>query len=145
MTSDKPAAAVTALATVFVPVADQDRALAFYIERLGFEKRSDFAYGDGHRWVEVAPPGSGMALALVSRDEGVTPPSAAAHCALATDDLDGSVALLRTQGVEVEDVGDIGGSRHGLLSTDVIIADVFPRQCCFRDPDGNRFLLVQPG
>jgi catechol 2,3-dioxygenase-like lactoylglutathione lyase family enzyme len=30
--------------TAFVPVADQDRALAFYVSTLGFEKRGDFAY-----------------------------------------------------------------------------------------------------
>ena len=44
--------------TVFVPVADQDRALAFYAGTLGFEKRIDFVYGGEHRWIEVAPPGA---------------------------------------------------------------------------------------
>ncbi|HXF35054.1 MAG TPA: hypothetical protein VN603_10830 [Candidatus Acidoferrales bacterium] len=49
---------ITQVATVFVPVADQDRALRFYLERLGFEKRADFQYGQGSRWLEVAPRGS---------------------------------------------------------------------------------------
>lgn len=49
---------ITQVGTVFVPVTDQDRALEFYLDKLGFEKRGDFEYGDGSRWVEVAPPGS---------------------------------------------------------------------------------------
>jgi catechol 2,3-dioxygenase-like lactoylglutathione lyase family enzyme len=51
--------------TVIVPVSDQDRALDFYVEKLGFEKRTDAAYGDGDRWVEVAPPGAETTIALV--------------------------------------------------------------------------------
>jgi catechol 2,3-dioxygenase-like lactoylglutathione lyase family enzyme len=42
------------VATVFVPVADQDRALRFYIDKLGFKKRADFAYGNGSRWIEMS-------------------------------------------------------------------------------------------
>ena len=42
---------------VTVCVRDQDRALDFYVGKLGFEKRAD-AGGDGYRWLTVAPPGS---------------------------------------------------------------------------------------
>ena len=136
---------VIALGTIFVPVSDQDAALAFYTGPLGFEMRADFTYGNGRRWVEVTPPGSNVALALVSSDAGRAVPSDAARCALATDDLDALVAALRRAGVDVEDVGREGTSRPGLLSTEVSVSDPFPPQCCFRDPDGNRFLLVQPG
>jgi len=47
-------------------VADQDAALAFYTERLGFEVRADSRYGEQGemRWLEVAPPGSTARLAL---------------------------------------------------------------------------------
>jgi hypothetical protein len=38
---------------VFVPVANQDRALGFYLNMLGFEKRADFTYGEDSRWMEV--------------------------------------------------------------------------------------------
>jgi catechol 2,3-dioxygenase-like lactoylglutathione lyase family enzyme len=144
MSADQPAA-VTEVGTVFVPVSDQDRALDFYVGGLGFEKRSDFSYGGGKRWVEVAPRDCSVALALVSRAEGVATPTAAARCALANNDIDAFVARLRGQGIEVEDVGRSGSTRPGLLSTDVTVADPVPPQCCFSDPDGNRFLLVQPG
>src|SRR5436309_670353 len=42
--------------TVIVPVTNQDRALEFYVGTLGFEERTDMPFGDGDRWVEVAPP-----------------------------------------------------------------------------------------
>src|SRR6476661_6357360 len=47
-------------------IADQDAALAFYTEKLGFELRSDTPFGENGemRWVEVAPPGSATRLAL---------------------------------------------------------------------------------
>ena len=135
---------ISAVGTVFVPVSDQDRALEFYVEKLGFEKRADFDYGGDKRWVEVAPPDSAMALALVSPAEGTATPNGAARCALVTSDIDGLVEKLRGLGAEVEDVGRAGGARSGLLSAEVTVADPFPPQCCFRDPDGNRFLLVQP-
>src|SRR5262249_50738141 len=43
--------------TVGVPVTDQQRALAFYVDTLGFEKRLDVPFGDAKRWIEVAPAG----------------------------------------------------------------------------------------
>jgi catechol 2,3-dioxygenase-like lactoylglutathione lyase family enzyme len=56
---------ITQLATVVVPVSDQDEALAFYVGVLGMRKVSDFTYESGERWVEVAPPGSSTNLSLV--------------------------------------------------------------------------------
>ncbi len=46
---------ITQIGTVMVPVSDQDRAIEFYTEKLGFEKRADIPFGHGDRWVEVAP------------------------------------------------------------------------------------------
>ena len=57
----------TQLATVMFTVSDQDAALAFYVDRLGWEVRSDMRFGptgSEHRWVEVAPKGSVARLAL---------------------------------------------------------------------------------
>ena len=39
-----------------VPIADYDKALAFYTEKLGFEKKRDIPLGDGARWVTVVSP-----------------------------------------------------------------------------------------
>ena len=56
---------ITQSATVIVPVRDQDRAVAFYTDALGFENRLDFTYETGERWVEVVPPGARTSLTLV--------------------------------------------------------------------------------
>ena len=51
--------------TVIVQVSDQDRALAFFTEKLGFEKRTDVPYGDAQRWLDVAPAGGEATVAIV--------------------------------------------------------------------------------
>lgn len=48
----------TGVKSVTLPVADQDRALRFYVDVLGFELRIDFEVWPGARLVEVVPPGS---------------------------------------------------------------------------------------
>jgi hypothetical protein len=55
---------VTKIGTVVVPVADQDREIDFYVEKLGFEKRADVPFGNGYRWVEVAPGDAVTTIAL---------------------------------------------------------------------------------
>src|SRR5260370_15933258 len=57
---------ITQLRTVGVPVTDQDRALDFYAGTLGLEKRLDAPFGDGRRWIEVAPSGATTTIALVA-------------------------------------------------------------------------------
>jgi catechol 2,3-dioxygenase-like lactoylglutathione lyase family enzyme len=130
--------------TIFVPVADQERALEFYVEKLGFEKRAEFVYGERHRWIEVAPPGATNNLALVPSSEGASAGGDVARCALATNDIDALHENLRTQGVDVDaEIGRDGTARPGLVSTDVLVESPVPPQFFFRDPDGNRFLIVQ--
>jgi len=126
--------------TVFAPVADQGRSLEFYLDKLGFEKRADFPYGTGTRWIEVAPPGSMMAIALVAPSEGKSKGGGETHCAFATQDIEADHATLSARGVEVARKGT---QRSGLISTDVGVGDSVPPQFFFRDIDGNRFLIVQ--
>jgi catechol 2,3-dioxygenase-like lactoylglutathione lyase family enzyme len=66
---EHPTQAPTTLTNIGVAmftVADQDAALAFYTDKLGFEVRGDQPFGaQGEmRWLEVAPPGSRARLAL---------------------------------------------------------------------------------
>jgi len=117
------------VATVMVPVADQDRAIEFYEEKLGFEKRADIPFGDGNRWVEVAPPGAATTLALVQPREGE---SAGIETRVAFDssDADADHATLRERGVDVDaEVMRMGGP--------------VPPMFFFRDHDGNRLLIVE--
>src|SRR3954451_7458942 len=66
MTSMQGSTTVSNIGVAMFTVADQDAALAFYTEKLGWEVRGDDRFGeDGEmRWLEVAPPGSGARLAL---------------------------------------------------------------------------------
>jgi catechol 2,3-dioxygenase-like lactoylglutathione lyase family enzyme len=115
--------AITRVGTVIVPVSDQDRALEFYIGTLGFEKRLDGEFGDGQRWIEVAPPGADTTIALVAAQSGI-------EVSLATRDADADHAELRARGVDADE--------------EVIrMADYVPPMFTFRDPDGNRFRMVE--
>jgi catechol 2,3-dioxygenase-like lactoylglutathione lyase family enzyme len=117
---------ITRIGTVIVPVADQERALTFYVETLGFEKRIDAPFGQGGRWIEVAPAGAATTIALVQAQEG----DAGIIVSLATDDADADHETLLTSGVDA----DPEVMRMG---------DYVPPMFTFRDPDGNRFRMVQ--
>ncbi|MGY1832331.1 VOC family protein [Geodermatophilus sp. SYSU D01180] len=57
--------------SVSVRVADQDRALAWYRDVLGCEVVRDVELGPGARWLEVAPPGSPVTVALLTEEGGI--------------------------------------------------------------------------
>lgn len=120
---------VTQVATVMVPVADQDRAIEFYAEKLGFEKRADVPFGDGNRWVEVAPPGAATTIALVQPREGESA-GIETRIALDTTDAEADHATLRERDVDVDaEVMRMGGP--------------VPPMFFFRDADGNRLLIIE--
>ncbi|HBY70453.1 MAG TPA: glyoxalase [Flavobacteriaceae bacterium] len=127
--------------TVFVPVRNQDKALDFYTNKLGFEKCVDAFYSDGKRWIEVAPPNSGINLALVSYDEGKPTTDDRTICAFSTNDIEADYETLQKNNVDIVDE-KIG--KKGLFSTNVSVESPMPPQFSFRDPDGNRFLIVEP-
>lgn len=136
---------INEVGTVFVPVADQERALKFYLDKLGFEKRADFPYGDGSRWIEVAPPGAANTISLVPPSEGERAGGDETRCAFRTADIEADHATLRATGVDVDaEIAREGKRRAGLVSLAVTIKDPLPPQFFFRDTDGNRFLIVEP-
>ena len=120
---------ITSVGRVMVPVADQDQAIEFYTQKLGFELRADIAYGDGERWVEVGPPGGETAIALVTPRDAFQP-GTVNNIALATRDIDAVHADLSGTGVDT----DAEVSRFG---------DPVPPMLWFRDQDGNSLLLVE--
>src|SRR5213592_1199822 len=87
---------ITQVGTVIVPVSDQDRALEFYLDTLGFEKRTDMPYGEGERWVEVAPPGAATTIAIVPPREGESA-GIETRVAFMTEDIDSEHADLRAR------------------------------------------------
>jgi catechol 2,3-dioxygenase-like lactoylglutathione lyase family enzyme len=64
MATNRTTTHITGVRTFGIPVRDQTRALEFYVDTLGLEKRVDMMFGQ-ERWIEVAPPGSPTTLALV--------------------------------------------------------------------------------
>jgi catechol 2,3-dioxygenase-like lactoylglutathione lyase family enzyme len=110
-------------------VSDQDAALTFYTEKLGFEVRGDTRFGehDEYRWLEVAPPGSQARL-------GLNPP-------MAGQPGGGSI------GVEASDVL---AEHKRLTAIDGLDVDAelirmpgAPLMFMLRDPDGNHIAVVE--
>lgn len=143
MTRQQTRVRINQIGTVYAPVADQSRAVSFYVDVLEFEKRIDLNYGGGHRWIEVAPAGATHRIALVPKSEGCAPTGVQTLCALETTDVEGMHAALKSRGVSVSDIGRKGTTRTGLFADNVRVTDPVPPQFYLRDPDGNRFLVVQ--
>jgi len=123
---------VTKLANVIIPVADQDRVLPFYTDMLGLEKRVDTPFGDGNRWIELAPAGGDTPIAICPPGPDVTPGNKETGISLGTDDIDAFHAQLQDAGADV----DPEVSRFG---------DAVPPLFWVRDPEGNRLMVVQAG
>jgi predicted enzyme related to lactoylglutathione lyase len=121
---------VTKLANVIVPVADQDRALEFYTDALGLEKRVDAPFGDGNRWIEVAPAGADTPIAICPPGPNTTAGGRDTGITLQTDDIDAYHAQLKDRGVDV----DAEISRFG---------DSVPPLFWFRDPEANVLMVVE--
>jgi catechol 2,3-dioxygenase-like lactoylglutathione lyase family enzyme len=120
---------ITQVGTVIVPVSDQDKAIAFYTEKLGFEKRSDVPFGNGDRWVEVAPAGAETTVAIVKPRPGEET-GVETRIALSTKNIDADHADLKARGVDVDaEVMRMGGP--------------VPPMFFLRDQDGNKLFIVQ--
>src|SRR5260370_16955242 len=59
----------TKIGTISVGVSDQDKALDFYVNKLGFEKIDDQPMSETERWLEVAPPGAQTHIMLGLRGQ----------------------------------------------------------------------------
>jgi catechol 2,3-dioxygenase-like lactoylglutathione lyase family enzyme len=130
---------ITEVATVIIPVADQERALEFYVGTLGLEKTADFRYADDDRWVEVAPSAGATRISLARQSED-RPAAVETGVAFTTKDVEGDHADLRARGVDVDDIlreGDPVVRWSGAALAGI------PAMFLFRDPDGNSFLMVQ--
>ena len=136
---------INKVGVVCIPVSDQDRALAFYVDVLGLEKRADVPFGNGYRWVEVAPPGASNTIALVPPSEGRSAGGDVTRCALACGDIEAEHRALGDRGVDVdEQIARAGTPRTGLVSGVATVEDPVPAQFFFRDPDGNLVNVFTP-
>jgi catechol 2,3-dioxygenase-like lactoylglutathione lyase family enzyme len=126
------------VATIVVPVTDQDAALDFYVETLGMEKVNDFTYPTGERWLEVSSAEGSSNLCLV-RSGPERPAGIETGVVLFSADVLADLAAFRAQGLDVDE--------RPLPEGEVVwwsgapLAGV-PAQFRLRDPDGNSFLIV---
>src|SRR5262249_1195137 len=97
---------------VSLPVKDQDRSIAFFRDKLGFEVRTDAPMGAGERrWVEIAPRGAETSLTLVTWFEKMTPGSVQG-LVLNTLDVETTHADLKKKCVEVSAIQQAPWGRY---------------------------------
>ena len=120
---------VSNIGVAMFTVADQDAALAFYTEKLGWEVRGDDRFGEDNamRWLEVAPPGSTARLAL-------NPPM--------QSEPGGSAIGVETTDVRAEHER-LSATDGVTISTPPMEMGGAPLMFSVADPDGNHIWIVQ--
>jgi catechol 2,3-dioxygenase-like lactoylglutathione lyase family enzyme len=129
---------ITYIHSTTIVVADQDRALDFYLNTLGWEKRIDATMGDGYRFITVAPPGGQAELVLGGAERFSIPPGAgitrgrgmegSSGITFAVDDVEGTYRTLSERGVQ------FSGPPEDMPWGD--------KATWLFDPDGNRFFFT---
>lgn len=116
---------------VSVKVRDLDAAISFWRDKVGFAVHSDVPYGEGDRWVEIAPPGAQTGFTLLGpANQAWSEPEEWSPALLACEDVDAAVAALKARGVEF--TGPVMRGGNGV-----------PPMVFFLDQDGRRFLLTE--
>lgn len=115
---------------VSIPVKEQDRALAFYTGKLGFEVTTDQSFGGGQRWIELRIPG-GSAAGLVL----FTPPGHEDRIGTMSDIVFTSNELEKTYHELVE---------RGVEFAQPLKQEPWGMSAIFIDSEGNQFALTSP-
>jgi catechol 2,3-dioxygenase-like lactoylglutathione lyase family enzyme len=115
---------------VGIPVRNQDVALKFYTEKLGFKVVTDQPFNDTQRWIELLIPGAESGLALFTPPGQENRIGEFQSISFWCDDVFSAAKALKSKGVEFakEPKTEVWGS----------IA-------VFKDPDGNQFALSSNG
>jgi predicted enzyme related to lactoylglutathione lyase len=124
--STQAATTINNIGVAMFTIADQDAAVDYYTQTLGWEVRADVPMGEGNRWIEVAPPGSAARLAL-NPPMGGRPGGGV--IGVETPDVEGERARAEAAGAKVGEM--IGGEGP------------VPRMFSIEDPDGNQIWVVQ--
>ena len=132
---------------IALPVSDVDRALRFYVDRVGFTLDVDYSPNDAFRVVQLTPPGSGCSIQI---GNGLTDASVGSvrNVYLVVADLEDARSRLCERGVEVDEI------RHK-VPIDAWDGSFAPGLdpgrrdyasfAGFSDPDGNRWVLQERG
>ena len=110
-----------------VPVSDIDRAMAFYVDKLGFNADNDERVNENLRFVQLTPPGSACSIAFGTGLGGTLEPGQQDSIQVVVPDADAALAQLRAVGVDAQGVDE----------------QAWGRFVSFDDPDGNTWTLQQ--
>ncbi len=128
------------LELVIVPVSDQDRAKAFYVDRLGWRLVVDHRAGDDFRVVQVSPPGSECEIALMRNPDAA---GSVQGLHLVLNDIEVARSQLESQGVDVSQLFHFdNGSQVAGADADRRDYNTF---CSFSDPDGTGWMVQEVG
>jgi catechol 2,3-dioxygenase-like lactoylglutathione lyase family enzyme len=128
------------LEVVVVPVADQDRAKAFYVDRLGWDLIVDHRAGEEFRVVQVAPPGSPCSIVLMRNADAA---GSVQGLHLVVNDIEAARSQLVAGGVDASDFFhfESGDQVEGLDSG----RSDYNSFLSFNDPDGTGWLVQEVG
>ncbi len=119
----------TKIGTIGVGVSNQDKALDFYVNTLGFEKVADQPMSETERWLEVAPPGAQTHIMLGLRGGMGGDKTGFTGYILLTDNIEATCETLKARGVTL--TKELGTEPWGKWAQ-------------FTDLDGNEFGILAP-
>jgi predicted enzyme related to lactoylglutathione lyase len=111
---------------VSIPVSDQDVALKFYTEKLGFKVATDQSMGDGQRWIELSIPGADSSLALFTPKGHENRIGGFQPMTFWCDDVFATANTMKAKGVELAEEPK---------------KEIWGTMAKFKDPDGNEFVF----
>jgi len=120
---------ITCARSIPLYVRDQQKAVDFYVGKLGFEKRRDEPMGPGARWIELAPRGAETVLVPFTPPGSEDRIGTFSGIVFDSDDIEGTYRDLVAKGVEFTQPPQL--QPWGM------------KMALFQDPDGNGFVLVQ--
>ena len=85
-----------------IPVGDQDRALAFYTEKLGFRVLTDQQFSEKQRWIELSIPGAETGVVLFTPDGHEDRIGTFLNTSWEVDNVEKTYSELQSKGVEIE-------------------------------------------
>jgi catechol 2,3-dioxygenase-like lactoylglutathione lyase family enzyme len=128
------------LELIVVPVSDVDRAKAFYVDQAGFDVLVDHSAGEDFRVVQLVPPGSACAIALMKNNNEMAPGTLhGLH--LCVSDIDAARTQLVDRGVDASELFHFG--EGGQLTGPDPERQSYNSFLSFKDPDGNTWLVQE--
>ncbi len=121
-----PAPVIKSIKFTSIPVRDQDRALDFYTNKLGFSILTDQHFNEKQRWIELSIPGAQTGIVLFTPDGHEDRIGSFTGISFLADDVQQTYNQLTAKGVEF-----VAPPKTEAWGTSAI----------FKDPDGNQFVL----